>query len=200
MSGDQAPLFDLADEIQNLLRPADGKGGNDHVAAPVQDFLNPRGKLADIVDALGTVYPVSVGRLDHQIVGVRHMLRILQDRLVKVADITAEADFFRPSVLMQPNLDGGRAKQMSDVCQANADGIVDLNHASVRTGTELLQNAVGVLGIKERFHLSIAAAFALAASPFGLGFLNVGRVTQHDLAQGECCRTGIDRAAVSLFI
>ena len=39
--GDKTPCFDLADKIQDLLRPAHSKGGDDHIAAPVQDLLNP---------------------------------------------------------------------------------------------------------------------------------------------------------------
>ena len=37
---DQAPLLDDADEVQDLLGPAHGEGGDHHVAAPVQGALN----------------------------------------------------------------------------------------------------------------------------------------------------------------
>ena len=98
--GDEAALLYLADKVQHLLRTADGEGRNDHVAAAVEHELDALCKLRHVVRQVNAVQPVAVGGLDDQILRVLHMLRILENRLVLVADVAAEGDFALLAVLV----------------------------------------------------------------------------------------------------
>ena len=83
----QAALLYLADEVQHLLRPADGEGGNHDVAAPVQRTLDYFRQRADVVRPAVRVKPVAVGALDNDVVRIGYGLRVAQYRLVHVAHV-----------------------------------------------------------------------------------------------------------------
>ena len=144
MSPDQLALFDLPDKIQNLLCSANREGGDDHVSAAIQSFLDTRGQLCHIIHPLGAVEPVAVGGFDHEIIRLLDMLRVLQDRLVGVAHISAEADFPSLSILLQPDLDGRGAQEVAHIRHADADGFVDLDRLAVGAGAKLFQDSLRV--------------------------------------------------------
>ena len=144
MSPDQLTLLDLADKIQNLLRSAHRKGGDDDISAAVQGFLNTGSQFRHIVYPLGTVQPVTVGGFDHQIIRFFHMLRVLQDRLVGIAHISAEAELPGYPFFLQPDLNRSGAQQMAHIRHADADRFVDLDRLAVGAGAELFQNSLRV--------------------------------------------------------
>ena len=144
VSPDQLALFDLPDKIQNLLCSANREGGDDHVSAAIQGFLDTRGQLCHIIHPLGAVEPVAVGGFDHEIIRLLDMLRVLQDRLVGVAHISAEADFPSLSILLQPDLDGRGAQKVAYIRHADADGFVDLDRLAVGAGAKLFQDSLRV--------------------------------------------------------
>ena len=200
MAGDQVFLLDLPDEIEDLLSAAHGKGGDDHVAAPVQHLLDARGQFLYIVHPLLAVEAVAVGGLDDQIFRVLHRLGVPQDGLVGVAHIAAEGDLPRLAALVEPDLDGGGAQQMAHVRQADGDAVVDLDQLPIAAGAQQSDGAQGVFHVVEGLHGLAAVALGLAAFPLGLRDLDVGAVTQHDIAEGAGGRAGIDRAAIAVFV
>ena len=200
MSPDQLALLDLAEKIQDLLRSAHGEGRDDDVSAAVQGFLDPGRQFRHIVYPLGTVQPVTVGGFDHQIIRLLHMLRVLQDRLVGIAHISAEAELPGYPFFLQPDLNRSGAQQMAHIRHADADRFVDLDPFAVGTGAKLLQDSLGVFHGIDRLGSRGAAALGLSVFPFRFRLLDVCAVTQHDLTQGAGGCAGIDRSAVSFFI
>ena len=101
----KSALLDLADEIQNLLRPADGKGRNDQIAAAIKRLLDPQSQLAHVIRTLFTVQPISVGGFDDEIIRLLHRTRIAENGLVGIAHVAGEGDLPRLPCLGQPDLD-----------------------------------------------------------------------------------------------
>ena len=67
MSGNQTAFLDFTDKVEHLLGSAHGKGGDDHVSAPVQRALNDAGQKGHwIIRAF--VEAVAIGGLAHDIV------------------------------------------------------------------------------------------------------------------------------------
>ena len=82
-------LLDYAHQIQQLLRPSNGKGRNDHIAAPVKGILHDRRQLAHIIRPLA-VKPVTIGGFDDHIVRVRRKLRISNQGAALVSKVAGE--------------------------------------------------------------------------------------------------------------
>ena len=200
MSGDQTLLFNLTDKVQYFLGAADREGRNNHVAAPVEHTLNAHCKLAYIVNPFCRVQAISIGRFNHQILRLCDMLGIFQDRLVMIADISAEADLFCHTVLMEPHLDSGRTEQVAHIRQTNGDRLIYLDYLAVRAGPKLFQNSLGIFGGVKRLDLSVAAAFGLSVFPLSFCLLDTGGITEHNLAEGVCGGAGIHRSPETFFI
>ena len=71
--------------------------------------------------------PVSVGGFDDKIIGRVHILRIFDDRLIDIADISGKYDFFAYTVFCDPDFNAGRTKQVTDICEAKLDSFTELN-------------------------------------------------------------------------
>ena len=71
--------------------------------------------------------PVSVGGFDDKIIGRVHILRIFDDRLIDIADISGKYDFFAYTVFRNPDFNAGRTKQVTDICEAKLDSFTELN-------------------------------------------------------------------------
>ena len=122
----EAAVFDLADEIQHLLRSADGKRGDDDIAAAVERALDAGGKRGNVVRPLVGVVTVAVGGFDDEVIGLVDVLRVAENRLVEVSDIAGKDDLFLTVVFPEPDLDGRRAQKMPDVGKAYRNRFVDL--------------------------------------------------------------------------
>ena len=162
----EALLLDLTDGVQKLLRPADRKRRNDHAAAPVKGALQNSGKLSNGISGL-LMQAVSVGGFDDKIIGSIYMLRIFDDRLVNISDISGKYDFFAYTVFCDPDFNAGRTKQMTDICEAEFDSFTEL----------------------DRLVIIDRRKKCLPVPPFCFGFLDMCTVTEHNAAQirgGEC--------------
>ena len=200
VAGDQTSLLDLPDEVQHLLGAAHSEGGDHQVAALIQGGLDAAGQGRDIVHPLCAVVPITVGGFDHQILGVLHRLGIPEDGLVQVAHIAAEAELPGLAVFRKPDLNGGRAQQMAHIGEADADAVVHLDGLAVGAGDHAAHQSGHVLQVIQGLHLRPAVAQGFAAFPLRLGHLDVGAVTQHDVAQGAGGGGGIDRAPEALLV
>ena len=67
VAADQSLSLDLPQEVEDLLRASYGKGGDDHLAAPVEGGLQGVGQIRDIVRPLA-VQAVTVGGFHHHII------------------------------------------------------------------------------------------------------------------------------------
>ena len=85
-------LFDFPEEVQQFLCAAHRKGRNDHAASPAErlseDFGERRNRRRyEFMD------PCAVSRFNQQIIRLFHRLRIVDNRLFKIAHITGAYEF-----------------------------------------------------------------------------------------------------------
>ena len=178
-------ILDLADKVQKLLRAAHGERRDDDVASLAERFVDDLGKLVGIAPHLGVV-AVAVGRLHHDIVGLFEKLRVADDRLVDVADITGEDDRLVHAVFLQFERDGRRAEQMPRVGEHRAHTLAEVDLFFILAGRHVLEDIQRVLLGVERLNVLAARSLALAVFILRIALLNVGGVEQHDLH--EVCR------------
>ena len=111
---DHVFVLDLADEVQQLLRAADGERRDDDVAAATERLVDDLREILGIAPDLGVV-AVAVGALHEDIVRAVKELRVADDGLVDVADIAREDDHARLAALVRGDADAGRAEQVARV-------------------------------------------------------------------------------------
>ena len=192
-------LLDLAQQVQKLLRPAHGEGRDNDAAAaverPLQNLCQLRAHVLGLV-----VQAVAVGRLDNEIVRLGDGQGIVQDRLVNVADVAGEHNFFLGAVLPQPELNAGRAQQMADIGKAHAQAVGNRHAFAIPAGTEARRRALRIVNGVQRFDRRLARTLSLARFPRGLGFLNVRRVAQHNVGQTARGRCSVDFSPEAVLI
>ena len=199
MAVDPALRLDLTDEIEQLLGTAHRKAGDDHVAAPVQSGLQNLGQLSQIIGSRGMI-PVPVGGLhDHKVCFVQ-IVRVPQQRLVYIADVSREYNGLGLPVLGDAQGDAGTAQQVAHVGKDRLHPVKDLHRRAVLLGFEQPHGVLGVLHGIFRFHLIPAAALCLAVFPLRLLLLDVGGVLQHDLAQVHGRVGGVNGAPEPVFV
>ena len=196
--------LDLAQEIQQFLGAAHRKTGDDHVAAFVKGGLQHVGQLAQVV-RLGAVAAVAVGGLHNQVVGMAGVGRVLDKRLVGVADIAGEHDDLRLFArLGDAQRDGRAAQQVAHIGKAHLDfsrwAVKQVLPHLIGAGHELLHDFFGILHSIVGFDHFGTAAHGLAVFPLGLLLLDMGRVLQHDGAEVAGRIRGVDGAAVAVFV
>ena len=129
---------------------------------------------------------VAVGRLHHDIVGLFEKLRVADDRLVDIADVTGEDDRLVHAVFLQFERDGRGAEQMARVGEDRAHALAEVDLFFILAGRDVLEDVQRVLLGVERLYVLAARALSLAVFILGIALLNVGGVEQHDLH--EVCR------------
>ena len=98
--------LDLSDKIKHLLCSANSKGRNDHIAAPVESPLDDCCQFPDIIRTW-TMASVTVSRFHNDIISFPDILRIFDNRLIRVADITGKYQFLRHTLFCYPYFDAG---------------------------------------------------------------------------------------------
>ena len=88
----------LTDKIQKLLRAAHGKAGDDDIAALVERRLQHGAQIADII-RFRAVAAVPVGGFHNKVIRVARVGRVLDERLMGVADVARENDDLRRCLL-----------------------------------------------------------------------------------------------------
>ena len=98
-------------------------------------FLFRRGKIYFIniisggLNRFGNILQISIIRL-------RDRQRVVQDRLIDIADVAGEDDLLFASALAQPELDAGRAKQVADVGKPHPQPVCDRDDLAIPAGSE----------------------------------------------------------------
>ena len=112
----------FTDKIQHLLRSADGKRRDHKVAAAVERFLNDFCQLRHVI-RFRAVAPVAVGGFHNHVIGALRVLRVVDQRLMDISDIAGEEQFFRHTVLCQPQLNGCGAEQMTGIEETDLNAV-----------------------------------------------------------------------------
>ena len=176
----QVLVLNLPDEIQQLLGAPHGKGGDDHVAALAQRFVDDLRQLVGVAPDLGVV-AVAVGALHDHEVRLMEELRVADDGLIHVANVAGEDDGAHLAALGDRQLHAGGAKQMAGINALHADALAQIHLFAVFAGGEKFLHPQSVLHGVQRLHHRPAGAEVLAVLVFGVGLLNVRRVLQHDV-------------------
>ena len=175
-------LFDFPDEVQQLLGPAHGEGGDDDVAAPGHSLVDDPGQLVGVAPALRVV-PVAVGGFHHHVVRPGQLHRVPDDGLVDVADVPGEDDALFHAVFPQVHGHEGGAQQVPRVGELNVHAFAQVDELAVLTDDQEVLHPLRVLHGVEGLGPGRSGALALAVFPLCVLLLNVGGVQQHDLQQ-----------------
>ena len=66
---------------------------------------------------------VAVGGFHNHVIGALRVLRVVDQRLMDISDIAGEEQFFRHTVLCQPQLNGCGAEQMTGIEETDLDAV-----------------------------------------------------------------------------
>ena len=173
--------------INDLLRAADGEGGDDDLAFALEGLEH---ELADlgIGVGFGGMFARAVSALDLEIIHVFHGLRVAQNVVVAATDVAAEQVPEPAPVLadVQHHLRG--AEDVAGVAEGDGHAIGDREGAVVVDADELADGFVGIAGGVKRLDGREAPFGALLGDEGGVVALNFSRVLEHDageVARGE---------------
>ena len=196
---DQPHLLDLTNKIQHLLGTAYCKGRNYQITSSVKGSLDNLSQHSRIVRPL-SVASVSIGRFHNNISCLFNIYRILNQRLIKITDITGKYDFFLFVILGEPDLNTTGTKKMSCIYKTYLYSFCRFNNLIVRTSDKVPKHSHGIFHSISRYKFRLAFSAALTVSPFCLKHLDVCTVTKHnitEIAGRLCC---IDRSLITLGI
>ena len=187
MSMHEPFFFDTPDEVQHLLRPSDCKRWYHNISPAVKCSLDHLCQRRRIVCRC-IVAPITVGRLHQHIICLGRILRIADQRLIAVPDITGKDDLLLGLSFFYPHLDRRGSKQMARVNETNLYPLRNSYLLTIPAAHKTPQRPFCIFHIIEWLHHLTACAHALAVLPLCLKHLNVRAVTQHNLTQIGCRR------------
>ena len=175
-------VFDLADKVQQLLGAAHREGGDHHIAALAQRFVNDFRQLVGVGPHLGVV-AAAVSTLHDHIVGVAEKLRIADNGLIHIADVAGKYDGAGLAVFRQLQTDAGAAQQVTGVDKRRLHAVAQRDLLPVLAGGHKLVHTHGIGHGVERLLQGTACALVLTVFILGVTFLNVCRILQHNVQQ-----------------
>ena len=98
--------LDLSDKVKHLLSSSNSKGRNDYIAAPVKCPLDDCCQFLDIIRTR-TMASVPIRGFHNDIIRILNIMWILDDRLIRIADITGKYKLLRHTLFCHPYLDAG---------------------------------------------------------------------------------------------
>ena len=114
----QPPLLPEPIEIvEQGLRPAHGKGGNNQISAPIHRVLDDFQECRFLV--INLVQAVSIGGLHNQIIRPMDRCRILQNRLMGLPKVTRKDQLGRLPILCHKDFENGGTHDMPRVLEYN---------------------------------------------------------------------------------
>ena len=112
----------FTDKVQHLLRSSNSERRDHEVAAAVERFLNDFCQFRHVI-RFRSVAAVAVGGFHNHVIGALRVLRVVDQRLMDISDIAGEEQFFRHTVLCQPQLNGCGAEQMTGIEKTDLNAV-----------------------------------------------------------------------------
>ena len=184
------------EEIDELLRPADGEGGYQDLATAFHGGLHDAAKLVDRF-IQGTVVAVAVGGFEEDHVGLHKALGIAQHGRALGADVAGEHHGPAAGRMVQHDADAGGAEDVAGFDELDRDVRGDLDLAVVGQGPEKLQDGFDIGGGVERGERGGAVQGAFAVGPFDVVGLDLGGVLQDQAGEVDAGGCGVDRSLVA---
>ena len=175
-------FLNLPDEVEKLLGPAHGEGGDNDIAPPGHSLVDDPGQLVGVAPALRMV-PVAVGGLHHHVVRPGQLHWVPDDGLVDVADVPGEDDALFHAVFPQVHGHEGGAQQMPRVGKFDVHALAQVDELTVLADNHKFLDPLRVLHGVEGLGPGGAGALTLAVFPLRVLLLDVGGVQQHDFQQ-----------------
>ena len=122
MAVNQMFCLNFTNKVQHLLRSSNSKRRNHEVSAAVERFLNNFCQLRHII-RFRAMATVAVGGFHNHVIGTLRVLRVVDQRLMDISDIAGEEQFFRHTVLCQPQLNGCGAEQMTGIEETDLNAV-----------------------------------------------------------------------------
>ncbi len=178
------------------MRPLQGEGRDDDLAAPFGGAINRRGQgTVDFLD--GRVQAIAIGALHHETVDAAGNFRLAQDGQALAAQVHCKGD--ARVVFLEVQHHHRAAQHMAGVQELEHHSGGDLLAAPIGQGHHLAQQRGDIVVVVERLrrlHVQVFALDQLLNVP-GVGFLNHGCVEQHGPAQVAGRGCGVDGAMVA---
>ena len=195
-----ACIIEIIQDIDNLLRPADGKRRNDELA-----FFLYASVVDDLQEFLFCAFPllmksVAVGALSDDIVALRKGVRRLQQIAVVTPDVTCISYLGDMSVLVNSDSGAGTAKHVACVVKLHRDVVVDIKTSVCFCGDEQLHTLASVFLGVDRLHRLQALTRAFLVKPMGIILLNKTAVWKHYRTQLACGMCAYHRATETHLI
>ena len=148
----------------------------------------------------GMMAAVAVCGFHDHIIGSLYIGRIVDDRLVQVADVTGKHHLLCNFFFSQPDLDAGRSQQMSRIDKPHFDAGRRRVPFPVRQTDKQFDRTDGIIHGIQRHKFFFSGPFAFPVAPLCFKLLNMRTVTQHDAAEIICGKRGVDRPPESVRI
>ena len=190
VGGEDSPALQRAEVVEHVLRAPDGEGRDQHDALPARGLRDGAAEL--VARRPGRMEPVSVGRLEHEVVRRIGRLRVLQDRHVALSDVAREDD----PLSVGFDRDECGAEDVSDAVERERDVARELHALVERDQREQLERAARIVGVEEGERRAVARE-ALPVGVAGVFFVEVGGVGPQVVEKTSGRRGDVDRTAES---
>ena len=140
---------------------------------------------------------VSVGGFHNNIIRLRNILGITDQRLILITNVAGKYNFFLAGALSGPYLNGGRTQQMSHIRKTQGQIVIELKYLPISHTFKMLKHILSILHGIEGFHLAPACTSRFPVFPLSFHLLYVGAVLKHDAAQVGGCIGGDNLASES---
>jgi len=128
------------------------------------------------------VHAIAVGRLDHDVIGLRNQFWIVYDGPVRPAYVTGEQDRSLLAAVARPDPYDRRAENVPGIMETYLYILIELDALFVFHGQEVRETGFGISdGIERLLRKAPLAPFLLVSLGFVLGvfFLYLGRIQQN---------------------
>ena len=199
MTVNQVLCFDLSDEIQHFLGSSHCEGRNHNISASVKSLLDNVGKKPYIIRPL-SVASVPICGLHHHIIRFFEINRIFYQRLIFISNVSGKYNGLFHSIFLNIHFDAAGTKKMTCVNKFYPQSLSKNDSLVIRTAYKVSDHAHGVFHGISRNKLRFPLALRLTVAPFSLKHLDMGTVTEHNVAKIAGCFSGIDWSLKSFCV
>ena len=194
-------FFNLTDKIQHLLCSAYRKRWDDNISPLIKSGLYDFSQFFYIVRFFIRMDSIPIGGFHDYIICILGISRILYKWLIQISHIAGENNLLCNISLRNPNLNAGRAKQMTNICKADFNAFTKINLFSIGAANQTFYCTIRIFqGIQWHRRLHLGTSFCLSVFPLSFLHLDMSTVTQHDTTQICCCLCSHDLSPESLCI
>jgi len=181
MSIHQSVCLDLSDKVQHFLRTSHCKRRNHKISSSVKGFLDDFRQQFHII-RLFSMTAVTVSGFHNYIICMVQILRILDQGLAGISNISGEYNLFLCILLPDRQLNTCRAQQMACINKPGWDSLCRSNHLIVRASHKVSDHSHGIFHCISRNKFRFALSSAFTVSPFCFKHLNVRTISEHNIA------------------